>query len=651
MKKEEREEKVEDAKTESETKLLETIESKFSLAEKAQNYERLNSDFPWDDREDLFFGKYKHPEEKTKSILSTGELPTIAINGACRTMAQLPTGRFYNYNGKKASNIAMNLLFEHYIIPNATNGGHLLMKHRMTDMYSRVLPVIFNFVEWNASEEENDYNGPDMVSTHPRRCYPQPGKNAVEDMDWFFIDVEVSKEWLKTRNKDIWKNVDAVLENYKDEKEEAGAGTPIPSRSPDERNKVKSGITLRHMFKSNGDWIVYAPFEGEGKTKILINEKKYYPCIPIASKVQYPRMDSVYGFNDFDRGQMTQKSIDSVVRMALDGYAIMIKPPVMIDPKKASLSSVVMGAGEKWVGEIGSVQVQNVNPNALNALQAMYGMLKGNLLSMGAQQDTSVPIGVDAGMGKTPEAIKAQGSKQGARDSWDTFMMERHIERVYTIMADMIAHKGVKQFAFNLVGDSLKKIQDQYPEEDLKEFLDGEKVTIDVDYLKGQYRYVIDPGSTGLKKDDTGEQMLSFVDIYNKYPGIAEDFAASGQKFNQGEAFKRAFIDSGVQDSEKIISTEETPEGVDGIGPEGSTLDQPGMSIPAPAQMMPQIPTPQPQMPMMPQMAPQMAPQMSMPQMPMQPTAQPQQPQGQVITDPATGVQVVIDPVTGQILQ
>lgn len=638
MKKAEREQKVTDKKVESETKLLEVIESKFALAERAQNYERLNSDFPWDDREDLFFGKYKHPEEKTKSILSTGELSTIAIDGACRVMAQLPSGRFYNFNGKRASNVAMNLLFEHYVIPNATIGGHLLMKHRMVDMYSRVLPVIFSFVDWRASENVNEYNGPDMVSTHPRRCYPQPGKNAVEDMDWFFVDVEVSKEWLKKRDKDVWKNIDGVLENYKDEKEEAGAGTPIPDRTPDERSKVKSGITLRHMFKSNGDWIVYAPFEGEGKTKILINEKKYYSEIPIAAKVQYPRMDSCYGFNDFDRGQMTQKSIDSVIRMNLDAYAMAIKPPVMVDSKKASLSSVVMAAGETWVGEIGSVQVQNVNPNALNTFQATYGMLKGNLLSMGAQQDTSVSMSVDSGMGKTPEAIKAQGSKQGARDAWDTFMMERFIERIYTLMADMIAHKGVKEFAFNIVGESLRKIQEQYSEEDLAPFLDGDKVTIGIDHIKGQYRYVIDPGSTGLKKDDTGEQMLAFIDTYNKYPGIAEDFAASKQKFNQGEAFKRAFIDSGVQDPEKIIATDETPEGVEGVGADGSTVNQ---NVP-PAGMPPVAP------PMMPPMAPSMMPpQAAM----MMPPVVPQQPQGQVVTDPNTGAQIIIDPVTGQVLQ
>ena len=78
--------------------------------------------FPWDEREDLFFGRYKHPEEKTKSILSTGELTTLNIDRACRVMAQLPQGKFYNYNGNPGANMAMNVIFEYYVLPRAIQG-------------------------------------------------------------------------------------------------------------------------------------------------------------------------------------------------------------------------------------------------------------------------------------------------------------------------------------------------------------------------------------------------------------------------------------------------------------------------------------------------------------------------------------------------
>ncbi len=556
-------------------KTITDLEAKFTKAEQAHREIRTGG-FSWDDRESLFFGKYKHPGEKTKSVLSTGELATIAIDGSCRVMAQLPSGRFYNFNGKVGSNMAMNLLFEHYVIPNATSGGELLVKDRMVNMYSRVFPAIPVFIPWEVRE---NYVGPDMIVIHPRRFFPQPGKVAIQDMDYCFFETEMSREFLQSADKEFWKNTDKVLANDSSE----GTGTPEVSRSVRERGKTQSGITVRHYLSKKGDWKVWAVNARE----LLLDEKKYFTCLPIAVKQQYPVMDSIWAYNDFDRGEGTQKSIDSVVRMFADGMAMTIKPPKMVDKNKAVVSSVVMEPDAMWFGEAGSVQIQNVSPQGLNMVQGMWGMLKGNLLSMGASQDTSVSKTIDTGMGRTPEAIRAQGDKQGARDAWDSFMQKTFNERVYTIMADMIAYKGVEPFAFQLLGTSIEKIKEQYPEEDFENFIavDDEtgEITIENEILKGNYRYIQDPGSTELKKDDTGEKMMGFVETYNKYPGIAEDFAVGKMKFNQGEAFKRAVLDSGVQDSEKIIvKQEENPEAIDGIGADGATVIDPATGQPVP---------------------------------------------------------------------
>ena len=125
---------------EDDKNLLEEISGQYSKAETSHK-EIRDGGFTWNEREDLFLGRYKNTKEDTKAILSTGELTTLAIDGACRVMAQLPSGRFYNYDGKTGANMVMNLLFEHYVIPNATSGGQLLLKYRMVDMYSRVFPT------------------------------------------------------------------------------------------------------------------------------------------------------------------------------------------------------------------------------------------------------------------------------------------------------------------------------------------------------------------------------------------------------------------------------------------------------------------------------------------------------------------------------
>lgn len=556
--------------------ILDEIKEQFTPAETAHK-EIRDGGFKWDEREDLFFGKYKHPEEKTKSVLSTGELTTLAIDGACRVMAQLPTGRFYNFNGKTAANMLMNLLFEHYVLPNATNGGPMLLKHRLVNLYSRVFPYVPVFIDWKVNKNKGlDYAGPDMIVLHPRRFRPQPGKTSIEEMDYCFVDTEVSKEWLDGRDKKYWMNIDEVIRDA-----DKGSGAPEEDRSTEERGKTRTGITIRHRFKSNGDWDVYCPVQD----KLIMHVADYFPGIPIALKLQYPKLDQLAGLNDFDRGQGSQKSIDSLFRLRLDSIAASIDPPLKIDPEQVVLSSIVRQPKAKWFvknGSMNAIEPANISPQGFSDFQGTYGVLKANLLSLGATTDTTVPKGVDPGFGKTPEALKMQGERQGARDAWDIFMMEMFIERVYTIIANMLAKKGVNEFAFRLLGNSMEKIKEQYPNEDvsglLKQGKDG-RYGIAPQRIAGEYRYIIDQGST-LKKDDTGGKMLSLMKLYNQYPEIKEDFIASGQKFNFAAAFKRVAIDSGVQDWEKIIITEQNPEKTEGIGDSAATVEEADEFIP-----------------------------------------------------------------------
>ncbi len=566
---------MKDLKTiQDEKKLLAEISEQYGKAE-ISHKEIRDGGFTWNEREELFLGRYKNSKEDTKSVLSTGELTTLAIDGSCRVMAQLPSGRFYNSNGNTGANMVMNLLFEHYVIPNATSGGPLLLKHRMIDMYSRVFPYIPAFIEWRVSDK---YTGPDMISMHPRRFRPQPGKTAIEDMDYCFVDTEVSKKWLKGKLKSdpggkVWKNIAEALK-YADE----GPGTPEEERSPGEKGKTKTGITIRHRFTSDGDWQAWAPHQTQDV--LLLNEKGYFTGIPISLKMQYPSLDKLGGITDFDRGEMTQKSIDSIFRMYFDGVAMSIDPPAVMDPEDVVLSSIVRQRKAKWFvknGKVDSIRMQDVSPKGLSTFQNTYQILKGNLLSLGAASDTTVSASVDPGFGKTPEALKQQGARQGARDAWDTFMMEQFIERTYTIMANMIAKKGVSEYAFKLLGKSIRQIQEEYPNEDYSilgpEFLTNGSAKIDPKILEGEYRFIIDSGSTLVKQDDTGEKLMGLIKLYAQYPQIQQDLAVRKEKIDFGEAFKRILLDQGVKDSEKIIITQENPEGVAGVGSEGATVD------------------------------------------------------------------------------
>lgn len=545
-----------------EKELLDIFNSQFASADTALREIRDNG-FTWDEREKLLAGTYKDAREETKSVLSTGELSTLAIDASCRVMAQMPSGRFYNGDGRVGANMLMNLLFEHYVIPNATTGGPLLLKNRLINLYSRVYPYTLTFIDW---VYRDNYVGPDVIIIHPRRFRPQPGKTSIEDMDYCFVDVEVSESWMKKRDAKYWKNIDEVLKGS-----DEGSGAPEEDRSTEERSKTRKGFTLRHRFESNGDWTVTC------NGKLMVHEKDYWAGIPIAMKRQYPKMDQLAALNDFDRGQANQKSIDSLIRLSLDGLAMSIDPPLVMDPEQVVLSSIVRQPKAKWfvkAGAVNAIQAQNISPRGLETFQSFYTTLKSNLMSLGASGDPIVSRSMDVGFGKTPEALKMQGEKQGSRDTWDISMMEMFIERQYTIIADLLAKKGVDQYVFRLLGTSIDKIKEQYPEEEFGGLTEENgKLMIDPEYIRGKHRYIMDPGSTLLKKDDTGEKMMALIELYGKYPEIKEDLMQNGEKVNFGEAFKRIVIDSGIQDWDKIIIKGENPEKIEGVGDESSTVD------------------------------------------------------------------------------
>lgn len=532
--------------------------------------------FPWDEREDLFFGRYKHPEEPTKSILSTGELTTLNIDRACRVMAQLPQGRFYNYNGNPGANMAMNVIFEYYVLPRAIQGGTMLSKLRTIDMYSGVFGTVPAFIDWVVTDR---YVGPDLRMVHPRRSRPQAGKLSLAEMEIFFLDTEVSVAWLEGRVGQPGWNSEAIKKIIDRHKKTDGEGPDDTERSPEERGKTKSGITIKHCFHSNGDWDIV----DQWFTEFLCQQKDYFCTIPIAVKNQYPRLDSFWAYSDFERGELTQKSIDTISRLYLDSVEASINPPKIYDPEKVYLAS--LKTKDWYIKQDGRIDIANLNPQGMATYQGVYQILKANLLSLGATTDTSVAKGTDPGFGKTPEALKQQGERQGARDAWDTYMMKEFIEDAFTKMADLIAKKGIHPFAFQLLDKAIAKIKEQYPDGDFSVLGDGFEygvVNIDPKYLEGQYRYVMDEGSTMMKRDDTGEKLINLLQLYVKNPQIQADLQLRGERVDFGEAFKRILNDQGIQDADRILVQSENPESLPGVGAEGATVDEMGQPVEPP---------------------------------------------------------------------
>ena len=556
--------------------LIATLQNHYKQSDKYIQKVRDDLDFTWDDREEILSSILKN-KKGIKSKVDTGELVNLVLDGASRVMAQFPTGTIQALTeDDKGRSIMMNIIHEKYIIPNANSQYDLLTKLRLWDIYSRVYGSMPALVDYRISKE---YTGPDLWLINPRSFFPQAGATSIQDMDYAQISTWVSVDYLNTRDKKVWTNLPTLIKKVKDDsKKKSGQDNKyISVNERDPNYEGESGqfaqCELRTEYRKN-KWITYSP-EYSLVVRNIPNPHKD-DNLPIVMKECFPLLDRLYGLAEFERGHSLYRAINSLVGLYMDGVQMSIFPPVLVNQNGVVGSSIKYQAKAKWLlTKPNSVSQLNLSPQGLSTFTSTYGFLKSQILNLGATTDTTVSKGTDPGQGKTPEALKMQGAREGARDNWDRFMMERALEKVNQKFINLIATKQEKAISIDLFKDDVKKIQEQYPDEDIKSVF-GTGLTI---YNSGKagklevtnkelsdggnvkFKYTIDPGSTS-KKDDEAEHsaLIDLMGLIFKFPQALDQITQTGtfqigdKTFNFGEALKRYIITSGVADSEKIIS-------------------------------------------------------------------------------------------------
>jgi hypothetical protein len=240
-------------------------------------------------------------------------------------------------------------------------------------------------------------------------------------------------------------------------------------------------------------------------------------------------------------------------------------------------SSIEYKHKAKWLRtKADAISQLQISPQGMNTFNSTYSFLKSAMLNMGATTDTSVTKDVDPGSGKTPEALKRQAEREGARDAWDRFMMEQALEKVNQKFIDLLTTKQEKPIDVTLFKADIEKLQQAYPDEQIATVFssgDAGQIQVSADQWKDEtgtlkFKYYIDSGST-MKKDDEAEHnsLTEIMTLILKFPNAIPEIAQTGKvtigdkTLNFGEALKRYVITSGIQDGEKIVEeNKDNPE-------------------------------------------------------------------------------------------
>ncbi len=524
--------------------------------------------FSWDEREALLLGRLEDQgSDNTKSKVNTQELTNIVYDGASRVMAQFPTGKVYPTSTKNTgTSKAMDLVFHKYVIPNANSQFDFLTKLRLWDVYSRVYGSMPALVDYVVTE---DYVGPDMWLLNPRTFFPQAGAMNIQDMQYCFVDNYVTIDWLKGKldHPKTW-DVEAVQKVISDAKDGGGANKKSEDKTfaeteytDDKDFEVGKYAKVKVVTRyERNTWTTFAPDFGNKILRSIPNPHGNGK-LPIVMKECYPLIDRIYGLAEFERGKTLQYAANSLVNLYLDGVKFSIFPPTISTKNGVVKDSMQFKPGAHWQEIMpNSIRQLQISPQGINTFTETISYLKSSMLNMAATTDTSVSKETDPGYGKTPEALKQQASREGARDSWDRFMMEQAIKEVFDRFIDMLSVRQEQPIPIMLFGKELAEYQAMYPEEKLQMYDGTGNVDIAPEDLEGDFQYVMDAGTT-LKKDESveNETVRDLIMLAVRVPGGLEQIAQTGKinfgdkQFDFGEAMKRFVITSGITDSDKII--------------------------------------------------------------------------------------------------
>ena len=537
----------------------------------AENY-LVNKRDKWDEYEDLFHNVLSDDVSgNTKSQMFDPVLATMAIERSARVMAQLPVGkvRGLSYDDVVSEKL-MNMVLERYVIPNANSQFDMLTKFRMVDLYSNLYGNFFTFVDWVV--KDNGYIGPDVWLLPIRDVFPQVGAVSIDDSDYIIIRTWKPKSYFEAlKDKKNFINIKETLtaiDDHDGDKQDKGARDKSrreDSAYPDPIPANKSGyFSILSMYEKDR-WVDYVPV-----AKQIIRDTKNphdNEELPVTCKHSIPLIDDFMGMGDFERGKTEQYALNSLWNLYMDAVKISIFPPTLVNKDMiADVNSIKWGPAEKWLirgpSTSNAAQVLNLTPQGTSTFNNVYQALRGSMQNQFGTTFTDVSASTDTLMGKTPQALKMQQSREGSRDNSDKFYMERYLKDTLGKMVNLIAKKQPKQLTLRLFGEEIEELFTNYPE--LVDVYNENKGILKVG--KGRFRnilfdYEIVSGSTyQADKDAQQENLISILRLFQKSPDLMQVLQQNeGKRILLSEIIKRVMIGASIQDWDKIMVDNNAP--------------------------------------------------------------------------------------------
>lgn len=554
----------------------------------------------WDEKEQALMAQTNDSVSGniTATRVSDAAISTLAYERQARVTAQLPTGRVYamsKSDDKKAK--LLNIILNRYILPNANSQFDMLIKLRLWGVYASVYGSMPMFYDYRS---ENGYIGPEAYLVDPRCFALTPGFHSVQEAPAGYISTIMSKDDLEAILKRKTTSYDKTAVRKLLSLMEGGKASPSRDQNSQKNNtavgqrydlsNAKDRVEVVNEYR-NDRWLQFAPdFADMEKGEDMIIRDMDNPHKsgrkPIVMRHCFPLLNSVFGLGDFERGMKVQKAKDSIINLFLEGAKNRVYPPLKMIDNALTPSTIRYQAGTKWkVKRQDAVEAMSFGDAPLAEFQATYAALQGILQNMFGTSTTEISENEGGpAMGKTPQALKMQASRENARDTWDRFMGEKATEELLEGLINLLTVKMEKPINFAVFEEDMQALgysppktelksadgqvleagREEQPVQGLEAFEGGKagKMTLNKKDLASDkgFSYLIDANSS-MKQDDEEQfaALMATWELMHSDPELEMRLASRGGEYDELDHIKKIFIAAGITDWEKVLK-EISPE-------------------------------------------------------------------------------------------
>lgn len=384
----------------------------------------------WDATIDAYMNKLPGNWPYTSKVTDP-RIRTTILEKTARLLNSKLQGRLIPREGADIVKARINNTILDFQWDAATNGGSMLEKVALADMFARLFGAVFTLVYWDAERNTNEIKVLD-----PRDVFPDYTADHIRNAKWCQVREYTTLDELESRGFDIAhirrrlrdkatverEHLSVVKQNRGlDERLGMDPANPVVELVTEWTAKVGKKKPMRYIFLPRFNELLD---ESESPYK--------HGQIPVTMLRYYPLGDDMYGESEVEPVISLSRAINAVLCGFIDTMNLAMRPPIKLITGETRMETIEYGPGARWIlNNIQSGQEVHIGETAIAAFNNTYPALVAAFNT--AMGDQSLGVSNVVGRGNDPKTATEVNNlerQQNSRDQYNQLYLAQFLKEI-----------------------------------------------------------------------------------------------------------------------------------------------------------------------------------------------------------------------------